>query len=116
VDDSWGVTALRTQAAGIQGVTVISDDDGLLSREFGAATSGHILLYDGTGRLRFSGGITPSRGQEGESAGKERLLAILNASTPTGEVVQSSVYGCPLLDAANKTDCFSEKGKSCRRP
>ena len=43
-----------------------------------AGTALKLLLYDGQGRLRFAGCITPSRGHEGDSFGRRRILAVLS--------------------------------------
>jgi glyoxylase-like metal-dependent hydrolase (beta-lactamase superfamily II) len=32
-------------------------------------TSGHVLVYDRSGKLLFSGGIAGARGQEGDNTG-----------------------------------------------
>jgi hypothetical protein len=51
-------------------------------------------LYDQSGHLQFSGGITGSRAHQGDNAGRQSLLALLsgrNARTAT------NVYGCPLF-------------------
>jgi len=49
----------------LSNVTIISDESGTLSDQFGAMTSGQTFAFDRAGRLRFSGGITASRGHEG---------------------------------------------------
>jgi hypothetical protein len=92
----WSHTALRQQAAAIPGVRLI-DDDGTLARRLGAETSGYVVLYDARGELLFSGGITRSRGHEGESAGRQAILALLKgeAAAPVG--ARTPVYGCPLF-------------------
>jgi hypothetical protein len=76
-------------------VSVVRDDDGVEARAFGAATSGQTLLYDRNGRQQFSGGITGSRAHQGDNAGRQSLLALLNGghNVRTG----TNVYGCPLF-------------------
>ncbi len=94
VSDDWTHAELWRTASKIPGVHVVQDDGGVEARRFGAATSGQTLLYDKGGRLRFSGGITASRGHEGDNAGRTAVESILlkdsgRSSTPT--------FGCALF-------------------
>jgi hypothetical protein len=86
------------------------DDAGVEAARFGAATSGTVLLYDGSGHLLFNGGITESRGHEGFSAGREMLAHLL--AQPGHEMKHTAVYGCPLFDA---TGAEQRGGPSCQR-
>ena len=87
---SWGT------AAEIPGAHVLVDANGETARAFGARTSGYVLFYDATGVLRFSGGITASRGQQGPSFGSEAILAVLRGEGAGPS--RALTYGCPLLD------------------
>jgi hypothetical protein len=91
----WEQTALWRTAKSLPDVTVLRDDDGAEARRFGAATSGQTLLYDDHGALAFSGGITGSRGHEGDNAGRASLVALLNRSQANRR--GTSVFGCPLF-------------------
>jgi hypothetical protein len=93
----WEQTDLWRTAASLPRVTVLRDDEGVEAQRFGVATSGETLVYDQRGMLRFSGGITGSRGHAGDNAGRATLLALLN----DGLAAQSStsVFGCPLFDS-----------------
>ncbi len=93
----WEKTDLYNQAAAIPGVTVISDEDGETARRFHATTSGQALLFDSTGRLLFSGGITAARGHQGDNAGQEALAALLTGHRP--KQTRTPVFGCSLLGA-----------------
>ncbi len=63
---------------------------------FGVKGSGHVLLYQPSGRLVFSGGITPSRGHEGDNPGRAAVISlVLQGRSP---VNRTPVYGCPLLE------------------
>jgi hypothetical protein len=94
LQDGWENTDTWKSAQRISGVMVRRDDAGLEAQLFGAATSGQVVLYDGAGRLLFSGGITPSRGHVGESAGVTRIIDLITK----GEADQpdSLVFGCPI--------------------
>jgi len=91
-------TASLADARGLAGVEVAVDADGAEARRFGVATSGHVLLYDADGRLRFGGGITASRGHRGDSAGRAAVLAILRGAPFAEGLATAPVYGCPLFD------------------
>jgi hypothetical protein len=96
--EDWEKTDLWHAVAAIPDVTLHRDVDGLEAKRFGAATSGQVVLYDADGRLAFSGGITPSRGHAGDSAGARTIAAALDGATARGE--QTPVFGCSLDDAA----------------
>jgi hypothetical protein len=76
------------------GVRASPDPGGEESLRFGVATSGHVLLFGVRGDLRFSGGITPSRGHRGHNAGREAIGSLLRF----GQAASASrpVFGCPL--------------------
>jgi hypothetical protein len=97
---------LRRSAAEIPGVSVLSDPDGAEARRFGAQTSGHTLLFDHTGRLLFSGGITQSRGHAGDNAGESAIVSLIN--TQAADQTKTQVFGCSLFGRA-------VEDKSCRR-
>ncbi|MGI8671836.1 MAG: RedB protein [Luteitalea sp.] len=82
-------------AAAIPGVRVVQDRDAVEARRFGARTSGQTLLYDARGQLAFSGGLTVSRGHEGDSVGREAILAAASGETSARAV--TPVFGCILL-------------------
>jgi hypothetical protein len=98
----WAHTGLWTSAASMPGVTVHEDAASTEAARFGAATSGHVVLYNQEGRLLFQGGITGSRGHAGENAGENAILAIL---AKTGIALnETPVYGCSLLFPQQCTD------------
>ena len=78
----------------IPDVTCVRDTNGKLSNLFNAKTSGQVFLYDNNSQLRFTGGITDSRGHAGDNAGLYAIQAILNHSAPT--TTNTPVYGCTL--------------------
>lgn len=95
-DAAWVESDLWRRAAAIPGVRAVRDPGGHEARHFGAATSGHAVLYDADGRLRFSGGLTASRGHEGDNEGRAALTRLLTHDTAVREA--TPVYGCPLQD------------------
>lgn len=91
----WERTDIWRTVAGLPGVTAVVDEKGRDQRRFGARVSGETLLFDAAGRLLFRGGITPSRGHIGPSAGSDAIVALLKQPAAVGVCI--SVYGCPLL-------------------
>lgn len=90
----WKVSGFRGSAASIPGVELAEDPGRHEAHRFGALTSGHVVLYGADGRLRFSGGITPSRGHGGDNPGRRRLAAILE--NPALVASSTPVFGCEL--------------------
>ncbi len=99
-----GMTLAEAQSIGLwqtaaefPGVALALDSAGEEMRAFGAAVSGQAVLYDPTGRLIFTGGLTGARGQEGPNAGIEAVqrlvLGLIEARSP----LHSPVFGCSLL-------------------
>jgi hypothetical protein len=101
--EGWEHTDLWQRASAIPGVRVVTDACGAEARRFGAATSGQAMLYDPTGKLLFSGGITGARGHSGENAGFDAVLQRFQVpdAMPT---TQTPVYGCELFAPVCKSD------------
>jgi hypothetical protein len=95
--EGWEKTDLWQRAAAIPGVHLWPDDDGVEAARFGAATSGQAIVYDANDALRFSGGITPSRGHSGDNPGRDAVVALLTAS-PGRSPDHTPVFGCSLRD------------------
>jgi hypothetical protein len=93
----WEKTDLWRSASAIPGALAIRDDDGREARLFGAMTSGFTAVYDADGALLFSGGLTSSRGHEGDSFGVRRIASLL--TTGTADKRDSPVFGCALHGA-----------------
>jgi hypothetical protein len=81
-------------AGEMPGVEIRWDSRGNESRRFGARTSGHVVLLDGRGEVRFRGGITRARGHEGDSPGREAVRAVVRGDTHASE--PTPVFGCRL--------------------
>jgi hypothetical protein len=98
----WDDTDLRSTAAAIPGVTVVTDDNGKEAARFGAETSGHTLVFDRNGHLIFTGGITASRGHAGDNAGESSVLAALNQQAI--DRARTPVFGCSLTKRNSKEE------------
>lgn len=96
LDVDWEKSYLWNLSNQIPNSTRKTDIDGKLAKSFNATTSGQTFLYDPDGILVFSGGVTASRGHEGDSPGSiaiEDLSAMRKAKTNC-----SKVFGCPLFE------------------
>ncbi|MEX0746126.1 MAG: hypothetical protein WD118_11040 [Phycisphaeraceae bacterium] len=82
-------------AQAMRAVRVIDDPNGQLASRFGIQTSGQTLLYDAAGELRFAGGITPSRGHEGDSRGGNMIRQIV-LDDARSEDALAPVFGCAI--------------------
>jgi hypothetical protein len=95
--EEWGRTAIFQTANTIPGASILIDRGGALARRFGAMTSGQVLLYASSGELVFEGGITGSRGHEGDNAGRAAVICGINGAGNSGH--WAPVFGCKLYDA-----------------
>lgn len=95
VEPGWELTPSWDAAAAIPGVAVRCDVEGSDAARAGAATSGHAVLTDATGRVAFRGGLTRGRGRVGESAARRTILGVVAGESSGGN---APVYGCPLGD------------------
>lgn len=106
LESAWASSDLRAMAAAVPGVHVMRDD-GTEARRFGARVSGQLLAYDARGELAFSGGITGSRGHEGDNAGRAAVEALL-AGRPHPR--STFVFGCLLF--GGRTEALPESSAS----
>lgn len=101
-DPGWAKSGVWAYAEAIPEVTVSCDEDGRQAASLGAETSGHVVLYAQDGSLMFSGGITPSRGHEGDNAGRSALTALLTDGAC--DTRETFVFGCPLAAKNRSAD------------
>jgi hypothetical protein len=95
VPADWEQGDLWNSATRIPGLHVIRDQGGGAAHQFDVEGSGHVLLYAPSGKLLFSGGITASRGHEGDNVGRSAIVSfILDGHSP---VSHTPVFGCSLL-------------------
>jgi hypothetical protein len=93
-DGEWAKTDLARRAESIPGATLFFDEEGAECTRFCAGTSGETLLYDAAGRLMFHGGLTASRGHEGDNAGLSAVEKIVAGQLKT--LQRTPVFGCAL--------------------
>lgn len=94
VEANWEKTAYWQRADEIRNVSVISDNGNVETNRFNATTSGETLVYDEVGELVFAGGITGSRGHEGDNQGLSSIVGIVR----DGDLrcSRTGVFGCAL--------------------
>lgn len=95
VPAGWEDGDLWQSAATMPGVRVFRDEGGRGANRFGVKGSGHVLLYDLSGALLFSGGITSSRGHEGDNPGRAAVISFILSGHAL--VSRTPVFGCSLL-------------------
>lgn len=98
---AWEKGPLWDQARAISGLAVRADRNAAEAERFHAATSGWTLLYGPQGDLLFQGGITPSRGHEGDNAGSDTLDRLVAGGSPASEA-SVPVFGCALVEPEQK--------------
>lgn len=99
----WSQTDLWESAIANRDLRVVMDHGGLLANQFGATTSGQVLIYDSHGTLRFNGGITPGRGHTGDSLGRSIVRAIAKGQAPELPA-NCATYGCSLTASSRPND------------
>jgi len=92
----WVESDLWTEVKRIPDVRAMIDRGGKQAELFKSYTSGQVFIYAPDGRLLFNGGITPSRGHEGDNLGIRRIMSLIR--TGHADQAQSAVFGCALQD------------------
>jgi hypothetical protein len=100
IPDGWEESATWRSARQLSGIRVTVDAEGAEARRHGARTSGHTILCDAAGSVRFQGGITRARGHAGDSIGRAAIVRVLRGHDETHE---TPVFGCPLFTPPQTT-------------
>lgn len=100
--DEWLKTELWRMALRFPNTAITPDHEGYEAKRFGATTSGEVFVYSPDGAMLFHGGLTASRGHEGDSVGTRSLEQIVHQGY--SEVVEAAVFGCSLFQ--NTKDTF----------
>jgi hypothetical protein len=93
-DASWSQTSLIERCMKLEGAQLHLDRGGVEATRFGAGVSGTVMLFDAAGVLRYEGGVTISRGHEGDNAGRNILARVLGGKQQSGRF---PAYGCGLV-------------------
>lgn len=93
---AWlGAESVRAVRRALPQAQVWPDPGGREAARFGAFTSGTVVVFDAAGRERFRGGITGSRGNDGDNPGRQSFAASLRAARAPAWT-SMPVFGCPL--------------------
>jgi hypothetical protein len=91
----WKKSSLWAHANKLKNVDIIIDQEGKLIKHYQAETSGETMLFDADGNCLFDGGITISRGHEGDAPGKEYIYRLV--SNKRINELKSPIFGCPIF-------------------
>jgi len=93
---NWERTDLYDRLARFPDVRVKLDMDGKEAERFQVFTSGTVLLFDESGRLLYSGGLTKARGMSGENQSTREIAQAIKANGDG--IFTRSVFGCDLFN------------------
>jgi hypothetical protein len=93
-----GLPAVESAGGAIR----VDDPGGREAARFGLATSGAVAAFDAAGHLRFSGGLTASRGREVASGGAEDVASVLAGREPGRG--KAAVFGCGMARPTCRPD------------
>jgi hypothetical protein len=118
--EDWHNTDTITSALQLPNSSVVWDINGIESSRFGAVTSGTVMVYLPSGKRVFAGGVTASRGHEGDNTGSDLVVATLTEHDQTAEA-STPAFGCrlcttePRCTSARKASAVVvEKDSACR--
>lgn len=109
--EGWERAGLWNSAESIPGVRTVTDPNGVEARRFGVTTSGHVALFDASGTLCFTGGLTSARAHEGDNLGTLAVRQWVNDGQ--SEVSQTRVFGCALFDEQATSGSGSPRSTTC---
>ncbi|CAD73292.1 MAG TPA: RedB [Rhodopirellula baltica] len=92
--DHWIESETTDKLRSFGNVSIVADHNAKACRQFDVATSGHVLVYNDS-KLSFSGGITPSRGHEGNCDSGVAFLHSVNGESEDRR--EWPVFGCAIV-------------------
>lgn len=96
--DSW-VDSSTVSTLKKLGARVEIDADGAMARRLGLSASGQMQLFSAQGELLYNGGITAGRGHEGDNAGAQALIDLLQKGGLDRK--SAPVFGCPIFESSS---------------
>ena len=90
----WLQSQLIARFQSTPSTTVVSDVDGRIASQYRMAYSGATVLIRPDGTMAYWGGITPSRGHEGDNFGVDSILYAIEHDTKG--IIEGPVYGCSI--------------------
>lgn len=107
--EDWRNTDTITGALQLPNSSVVWDINGIESGRFGAVTSGTVMVYLPNGKRVFAGGVTASRGHEGDNTGSDLVLAALTEHDHTAKA-STPAFGCRLCIPETKSTSSAVPG------
>jgi hypothetical protein len=101
-ESEWDHTDLWSTAERIPGAVLHRDTSGAEAARFEVTTSGETLLYSSQGALLFHGGMTASRGHQGENAGRTAISDLIG--TGQSDYHKTPVFGCALFNHVSPSE------------
>jgi hypothetical protein len=98
--EDWLQTATLERVKAIADARIYVDWGGVEAAKFGATTSGFVMLFGENGSRQYAGGVTESRGHEGDNAGRNSLARILCHEIEMVEGIPA--FGCRLCLPENE--------------
>lgn len=97
-DETWRRGWAWDAANRIPGAVVVADPEARDARALGALTSGSCVLYAPDGQAMFAGGLTVSRGHEGDSPMGAWIIATVTGDRDVERARSAPVFGCSITD------------------
>lgn len=101
VGDAWWSAPLLARAAQLPHAHVARDPGGVETELFGAHVSGAVMLFDAQGRRLYAGGVTKSRGHDGDNVGLQSVAQLL--VDPHAAAPSIPPFGCAVVHAPPST-------------
>lgn len=106
-DAAWLDTVTTSRARLLPAAELFIDHDGREAERFGATTSGLVMLFDAEGNRKFAGGVTASRGHEGDNLGRSTLAKVLRGESVA--LPELPAFGCRLCLPGESADNASNE-------
>ncbi len=94
---SWVQNSLWKKVEANSRIRTFIDEDAEETTIFDAEVSGETLLFNESGNLVFRGGITPSRGHQGDNPGEDFIIRWFRGARDLA-FTQTSIFGCRIRD------------------
>lgn len=101
-EPSWSDTDISEFAKKLPNTQILIDLDGQLAERLGIRTSGGVVLYSPQDEPEFHGGITASRGHQGDNVGSASIVAWVHGQPL--HYKSAPVFGCSLQTKLSERD------------
>lgn len=101
VGETWWSSPLLARAVQLPHSHLVRDRGGVETELFGAHVSGTVILFDADGRRLYAGGVTMSRGHDGDNVGLQSVAKLL--VDPHAAAPSIPPFGCAVVHAATSS-------------